>query len=46
METIIVPIVKDNKGVLTDKNNYRPITLTCVASKLLELWFLTHVKIP
>ena len=34
METIIVPTVKDNKGVLTDKNNYRPIALTCVASKL------------
>ena len=40
METIIVPIVKDNKGVLTDKNNYRPIALTCVASKLLELLIL------
>ena len=40
METIIVPIVKDNKGILTDKNNYRPIALTCVASKLLELLIL------
>ena len=37
METIIVPIVKDNKGILIDKNNYRPIALTCVTSKLLEL---------
>ena len=40
METIIVPIVKDNKGILTDKNNYRPIALTCVASKLLEVLIL------
>ena len=37
METIIVPIVKDSKSTLTDENNYRPIALTCVASKLLEL---------
>ena len=40
MKTIIVPIVKDNKGILTDKNNYRPIALTCVASKLLKLLIL------
>ena len=44
METIIVPIVKDNKVVLTDKNNYRPIALTCVASKLLELLILDTCK--
>ena len=40
MENFIVPIVKDNKSILTDKNNYRPIALTCVASKLLELLIL------
>ena len=40
METIIVPIVKDNKGILTDRNNDRPMALTCVASKLLELLIL------
>ena len=44
METIIVPIVKDNKGVLTEKNNYRPIAFTCVASKLLELLILNTCK--
>ena len=44
METIIVPIVKDSKGTLTDKNNYRPIALTCVASKLLELLILEKCK--
>ena len=37
METIIVPIIKDCKGVLTDKDNYRPIALTCISSKILEL---------
>ena len=44
METIIVPIVKDSKGTLTDKNNYRPIALTCVASKRLELLILEKYK--
>jgi hypothetical protein len=42
METIIVPIVKDSKEALTDKDNYRPIALTTVGSKLLERLILTR----
>ena len=41
MHSIIVPIVKDNKGILTDQNNYRPIALTCISSKILELILMT-----
>ena len=44
METIIVPIIKDCKGVLTDKDNYRPIALTCISSKILELMILKRCQ--
>jgi len=40
MFTIIVPIVKDKKGNLTDKDNYRPIAITSVFSKVFELAIL------
>ena len=36
METLIVPLVKDKKESLEDKNNYRPIAITNVLSKVLE----------
>ncbi len=36
MKTIIIPIVKDRNEVLTSKDNYRPIAVTTVCSKLLE----------
>jgi hypothetical protein len=40
METIIVPIIKDKRGSVTDKDNYRPIAVTTVLSKILEMIFL------
>jgi hypothetical protein len=36
METKLISLVKDKKATLTDKNNYRPIAITCVGSKILE----------
>ncbi len=36
METFIVPIVKNTKGVISSKDNYRPIAITSVFSKLFE----------
>ena len=36
LDTIITPIVKDKRGDITDKDNYRPIAVTCIASKVLE----------
>ena len=36
IETIIVPIVKNNCGNLCDSNNYRPIALATLISKLFE----------
>ena len=36
IETTIVPIVKNKSGNLSDTNNYRPIALTTIVSKILE----------
>ena len=36
LDTVIVPLIKDKKGDITDFDNYRPIALTCVLSKVLE----------
>ena len=34
--TTLVPIIKNKRGDITDKNNYRPIALATVFSKLFE----------
>ena len=44
LDTIIVPILKDKCGEVTDKDNYRPLALTCVASKILEFVILHRYK--
>ena len=36
IETTIVPIVKNKSGNLSDSNNYRPIALAAIVSKILE----------
>ena len=35
-----MPIAKDNKGDLTDKDNYRPLAITSVSSKIIELVYI------
>ena len=40
MDTMIISLLKDKKGSSTDINNYRPIAITCVLSKVLELLIL------
>ena len=44
METLIISITKDKKGLVTDKDNYCPIAITNVISKVLELLILDHLK--
>ena len=44
MQTIIVPIIKDKKGFITDKDSYHPVAITSVASKLLELLMLECIQ--
>ena len=36
LDSVIVPLVKNRNGDLTDKNNYRPITLSSTISKVFE----------
>ena len=36
MDTLIIPLVKDRKGDIGSSDNYRPIALTNVVSKVLE----------
>ena len=43
MTTIIAPINKNKSGDLSDNNNYRPIALATVASKLFESLILSRV---
>ena len=41
MKTIIVPLIKDKTGDITNVGNYRPIALTTVFSKVFEHCLLT-----
>ena len=36
INSVILPVVKNKSGDLTDKNNYRPIALSSIASKVFE----------
>ena len=36
LETTIVPVIKNKCGSLTDSNNYRPIAIATITSKVLE----------
>ena len=36
---IIVPITHNKKGLTTEKYNYKPIVITSIVSKILELLF-------
>ena len=44
IESVIIPIVKDKKGLITDKDNYRPIAVTGVVSKILEILLLDRLQ--
>ena len=44
MDTLILPIVKDTKEDLGDSDNYRPIALTSVISKVFELVILERCR--
>ena len=40
MNTIIIPIVKDKRESVTDSDNYRPVAITTVFSKIFEIIIL------
>ena len=44
MDTVIIPLVKNKNGNISDKNNYRPIALVTVMSKILEIVILNKIR--
>lgn len=44
MKTVVVPVIKDKLGNATSKDNYRPIAITTILSKLLECIILHFFK--
>jgi hypothetical protein len=44
LDTFIIPVLKNKCGDITDQNNYRPIAITNVLSKVLELLILERCE--
>ena len=43
-DTSVKEKVADNIGTITSKYNYKPIAITCIFSRLLELLTLSRIK--
>ena len=44
MSVILVPIIKDKSGKINNKDNYRPIAIASIMSKLLEILLLERLS--
>ena len=44
INSLILPLVKNKSGNLTDKNNYRPIALSSIGSKVFEHIILLRLE--
>ena len=44
LSVVIVPLIKDKAGTITAKDNYRPIALASVLSKIIELIILDRIE--
>ena len=44
MSVILVPIIKDKSGKINSKDNYRPIAIASIMSKLLEILLLERLS--
>jgi hypothetical protein len=44
MDSLIIPLLKDKKGYISDKDNYLPIVVTCTSSKVLEILVLNRYR--
>ena len=43
-DSIITPLLKNRKDDITDKDNYRPIAITCISSQVIILLVLHRCK--
>ena len=44
MSVVLVPIIKDKTGKISSKDDYRPIALASVMSKLIERFILERIE--
>ena len=44
LDSVIIPLVKNKCGDLSDKNNYRPIAISCIISKVVENIILHRIE--
>ena len=44
LSVVIIPLIKDKAGAITAKENYRPIALASVLSKIIELIILDRIE--
>ena len=42
---MIIPIIKDKKGLITDQDNYQPIAITLVALKIMVTVILQRLQV-
>ena len=45
LSVVLVPVIKDKAGKISSKDNYRPIALASVFSKIIELIILGRIEI-
>ena len=43
LSVILLPVMKDKVGIISSKDNYRPIALAAVFSKVLEVIILDRI---
>ena len=44
MSVVLVPIIKDKTAKINDKNNYRPIAIASIISKVFEIILLDRLS--
>ena len=44
LDSVIIPLVKNKCGDLSDNNNYRPIAISCIISKVFESIILHRIE--
>ena len=44
MSAELIPVIKNKAGKISSKDNYRPIALACVFSKLIEIIILDRIE--